>query len=333
MIYFSRSKYYFALLVALFILPFGFCREPGTSVSSKKQKSLRMGYALAGMISKDGYTKNRQYFEKVFKDYDIISSTGFCMNAKGKIHRETISSLFVSDILASKAQFHPLINLCNSHAGYEILKNKENMKNAASSIIHLSNAPYIHGIHLDFEYLPANHSNKYVQFIKLLAKPIKNKRKTLSVAVFPKVDFPEKYHQFHNISKISPMVDFIILMTYDYHSTHSLPGPVTDTDWAEKNIIYIKEHTAPNKILLGIPAYGYWWPNNTPKATVLVSKNISFYKRKYETSRHSSGCLFLKNKNGSGYLSDRVTRSRLNNLLQKHELGGSAIWRLGFEED
>lgn len=333
---FLRGKYYFIFLWILFIFSFHYCKKVESSQEKDKKSSKlqKMGYALSNQITQNQYFgKNRLYWQKNLSHYDIISSTGFCLNSKGKIENSPISTNFIKDLKLSHTQFHPLVNFCNTNAGYEILKKKKINQKAVFSIIKLARKEYISGIHIDFEYISPQYSNNLVQFLQNIAIPIRNQNKTISIALFPKIRFPEKYHKFHDIEKIEKWVDFVVIMAYDYHSVHTTPGPITSYRWAEDNILFFQKYYKNQKIFLGIPAYGYWWNHYSKKVKVLTSKNLLTYKKNKKINRHISGCLYLENHNGSGFISDKITRKNLIKLAERYHLHGTAMWRIGFEEN
>ncbi len=61
--------------------------------------------------------------------------------------------------------------------------------------------------------------------------------------------------------------DHLQLMTYDQHGPWGEPGAVAGVDWVEACLEYAVSHVAPEKLLIGLPAYGYDWD--------LTASNIS----------------------------------------------------------
>lgn len=50
-----------------------------------------------------------------------------------------------------------------------------------------------------------------------------------------------------------------LVMTYDEHGYVTGPGPVASAKWVDKVIKYTVSVIPQNKVLLGIPAYGFDW--------------------------------------------------------------------------
>ena len=124
-------------------------------------------------------------------------------------------------------------------------------------------------------------------------------------------------------------------MCYDLHDRHSSPGPVTDIAWAEKNIKFLLEHAEPGKIILGIPAYGYGW-GASGKVITLSARRGARLSTQNKSRRHSSGTLEVffrqRGKNFHAFIGDRHTEEALRNLAARYSLRGTALWRLGLEE-
>jgi spore germination protein YaaH len=53
-------------------------------------------------------------------------------------------------------------------------------------------------------------------------------------------------------------------MTYDQHTTWTVPGPVAGWNWTVANLEYALRIVPPQKLALGIPLYGYHWFTGTP---------------------------------------------------------------------
>jgi spore germination protein YaaH len=162
-----------------------------------------------------------------------------------------------------------------------------------------------------------------------------------------------------DLKEIGPLVDSVILMTYDYHYSGSLvTGPVAPNGGAgidsefdtETGIQKALEILPAKKIILGVPLYGYEWETLTPnnRAAVLPGSGIIASNRRVE--EFLSGCAScsaqLEAAAQESYLVywDEVSKtyhqlfypdeSFMKNkiaLAGKYNLGGVAFWALGYE--
>ncbi|MCP4136784.1 MAG: hypothetical protein GY754_37790 [bacterium] len=266
---------------------------------------------------------------------DAACITGFKLTSKGKI-KHSKGRLYSRVRKKTKkygVPLYPLIGFSSVAVGRKILRSPGLRKKAISSILRLVKKHNFTGVHLDFEYLPPAYAPRLAQFLKELRPALKGS--TLSMALFPPVEFPARLCGFHDPGLLAPHLDQVVLMCYDYHSHRSGPGPVTGVEWSRKNISEMLRHFKPGQVWLGIPAYGYHW-REKGRTRALSARAGMKLVRKYGSSRHPSGCVFVSYKDSKGrhtvYFSDKTTRRRLTNLARKQNLAGTALWRMGFED-
>ena len=112
---------------------------------------------------------------------------------------------------------------------------------------------------IDFEYDNEDEKNLYTEFIKKVKEGIGDIK--LFVALAPKNSDEQKgllytAHDYYNIGKI---VDYVILMTYEWGYTFGEPMPVAPLDQVRRVIRYAKSKIDESKIIMGVPNYGYDW--------------------------------------------------------------------------
>lgn len=112
---------------------------------------------------------------------------------------------------------------------------------------------------IDFEYVNEDEKNLYTEFIKKIKEGIGDNK--LFVALAPKNSDEQKgllytAHDYYNIGKI---VDYVILMTYEWGYTFGEPMPVAPLDQVRRVIRYAKSKIDESKIIMGVPNYGYDW--------------------------------------------------------------------------
>ncbi len=162
-----------------------------------------------------------------------------------------------------------------------------------------------------------------------------------------------------NLTEISKLVDYIVLMTYDFHYTGSLvTGAVSpmkgaginaefDTETGVKEALRIMPS---QKILLGTPLYGYEWETlgNTPYSAVMPASGQAIGNRRAEELIEScSSCsaqldleakesyvIYKDQQTGTYhqlfYPDEQATLEKIR-LTNTYKLGGVAVWALGYD--
>ncbi|WP_397536712.1 glycosyl hydrolase family 18 protein [Rummeliibacillus pycnus] len=116
-------------------------------------------------------------------------------------------------------------------------------------------------IHVDFEYLPPEDKEKYVEFLKRLVSKAHPEGLTVSVALAPKTSAnqPGKWYEGHDYKAIGEVVDFVILMTYEWGYSGGPPMAVSPIGPVRQVLEYGVTAIPPSKIMMGQNMYGYDW--------------------------------------------------------------------------
>ena len=170
-----------------------------------------------------------------------------------------------------------------------------------------------------------------------------------------------KNTQIWDIAALAPHVDYIIVMAYDFHrSSSQKAGPVAplfgDTAKWEESISYyfhaFLEKAPKEKIILGIPFYGYEWQTTSRESkshTFPETGSAASYQRvlqlleqkeELQVQEHwdevalSPYISYVKDENiyVVYYENSRSISYKLD-FVNQLDLGGIAIWALGYEDD
>lgn len=116
------------------------------------------------------------------------------------------------------------------------------------------------GVNIDFELVPVEQRDNFTTFLKALSNRLRPEGLSTSVAVPYKTgDNNPPYNAGYDYGGIGAAVDFVFLMAYDWHELGSEPGPVAPIGDVRKTVNYAIQKMGRNKILLGVPRYGYDW--------------------------------------------------------------------------
>jgi spore germination protein YaaH len=131
------------------------------------------------------------------------------------------------------------------------------------------------GFQLDFENVNWTDRDALSSWVREAAAAFHKENLQFSIATIPNAPgFPgetgfsawifENWRGAYDLKAIAQSVDFLCLMTYDQHTRWTAPGPVAGWAWTVSNLDYALKVVPREKILLGIPLYGYHWYAGTP---------------------------------------------------------------------
>lgn len=211
------------------------------------------------------------------------------------------------------------------------------------------------GVNIDFE--PVGETNSYreefTEFMQNLHIRLAAEKKMVSVSVYASA---ASRARIWDLEKLSPLVDYVVVMAYDY----TLPGdektgpnsPLRGAGTLFKhdivtNLAEITKLIPGEKVLLGIPFYGYEWSTNDTVKYTPTSKrgSVASLERIDDLIRENTLELLWDRNSLTPYAIRRVEgevvsqiyfenessiRLKLD-LVKQAELGGIAIWALGYE--
>ncbi len=241
------------------------------------------------------------------------------------------------------------------------LGSKQAQENFYVSLDNVLLAYPINGVNIDIE--TSGETNETLRknmtsFIKDLREHLQKKYSHVQLSIDMYAGAAENM-QIWDVKEIAPYVDYIIVMAYDFHrSSSQKAGPVAplfgDTaNWEESINLYFQSflQQAPReKIVLGIPFYGYEWQTTSRDAkshtfpdtgaTASYSRVLELLERKDELkvqehwnemalspyiSYVEDGEIYVVYYENSRSISYKL------DYVNQLDLGGIAIWALGYE--
>jgi spore germination protein YaaH len=219
-----------------------------------------------------------------------------------------------------------------------IFENLDTKESAISNAIKLIQNNNYDGIQLDFENMNADDNNSFSEFVKEIANQLHSIDKKLIVAVHAKS--PEygvwEGSAAHDWSQLNKYADYIMIMAYDYHWSTSGAGEIAPISWVRTTLNYAVDTIDKEKILLGIPLYGYDWVGT--KASALDYTDVQMLINTYDITPEMTlekEQYFTYEKNSlihTVYYSDSQTVQERLRLVEEYNIAGASFWRLGSED-
>lgn len=219
------------------------------------------------------------------------------------------------------------------------------------------------GVNIDIEYTgpvtPALRQN-FVLMVQKIRQHLNQKYAGVQLSIDMYATAASNNYLW-DVPAIGQYVDYIIIMAYDFHQRSSpLAGPVAPLFggkeyWQNDVSQQLKAFLAnipSEKILLGVPFYGYEWQttSNEPQATTypdtgstasydrvqtLLSQREKFQVEEKWNEAALSPYLSYKEQGKTYviYYEDSRSLSYKLDFVNQLDLGGIAIWALGYEGD
>ena len=117
------------------------------------------------------------------------------------------------------------------------------------------------GVEVDFEYVGKDNAQAYVSFIEQLKARIAPDGYTVFVSLSPKTSDTQEglLYEGHDYRSMGEAADKSFIMTYEWGYTYGPPMAVSPLDKVTDVIDYAISVISPEKIVMGVPNYGYDW--------------------------------------------------------------------------
>ena len=169
---------------------------------------------------------------------------------------------------ARAANVAPLMVITNIREGggfssdiaHAVLTNQTAQNNLINAILEILPKGY-YGINVDFEYIYPYDRESYNQFITRLTQIVKAQGYIIVTSLAPKTSAtqPGTLYEAHDYPVHGETVDFVILMTYEWGYTYGPAQAVAPLREVRRVLDYAVTAIPNEKILMGIPNYGYDW--------------------------------------------------------------------------
>lgn len=133
------------------------------------------------------------------------------------------------------------------------------------NLIQIANDEGYKDIHFDFELLYPTDRELYNNFLRKARDRFHMAGLTISAAVAPKAaDVTTGIYGAHDYAALGEILDFVLLMTYEWGYTYSEPQAVSPIMPVRRVVEYAASVMPRDKIFLGQNLYGYNWSSPFP---------------------------------------------------------------------
>jgi spore germination protein YaaH len=220
-----------------------------------------------------------------------LSSSGAIVPQYPKAQAAAITSDLARLRAAGLRMVPTIANVTNgafaAHPVDAILRSPALTRDHIAAIVALVDRQNDAGIDIDYEDLPPGDRAAYTRFVTELAAALHARGKVLSVAVFPQTGSAtagSKVTAAQDYAAIGKVADQVRIMGYNYHWASSGSGAVAPVSWVRSVLKYATTQMPASKVVLGIPLFGYDWPDGKQPAQTISWLQALRLSRQYHTT-------------------------------------------------
>ncbi|MCI1956421.1 MAG: LysM peptidoglycan-binding domain-containing protein [Oscillospiraceae bacterium] len=209
---------------------------------------------------------NQNTLQRTLPGLTYCSIFSYQVNADG-----TLNEIEDQDVIriSRNARVAPIMVITNlvtgegfsSELAHTILTDNAVQNRLLDNVLQTLGTKNYYGLNIDFEYINPSDREAYNTFVQNAAERLHNAGYILMTSLAPKTsgDQPGLLYEAHDYPVHGQFADYVILMTYEWGYTYGPARAVAPLNLVEQVIQYAVSVIPNQKILMGIPNYGYNW--------------------------------------------------------------------------
>lgn len=234
-------------------------------------------------------------------------------------------------------------NQFSDELGRILLNDEKVQQTLLNNISRIARQSNFRDIHFDFEYLRPEDREAYNRFLRRATERFHREGKTVSTALAPKTSAsqPGQWYEGHDYKAHGEIVDFSIIMTYEWGYSGGPPMAVSPIGPVRTVLTYALTEMPASKIVMGQNLYGYDWtlpyqPGNPPARAISPQEAIRLAVRYKASIRYDrvaqAPYIDYTDENGrlhKVWFEDARSIDAKFSLLKELKLRGMAYWKIG----
>ncbi len=273
------------------------------------------------------------------KGMNVISPTWFSLTDNNGNYKSLASKDYVAKAHAKGLQVWALIDNFSADVQTEtLLASTSTRRKLIDSLIADVGKYDLDGLNLDFESLKKEAGVHYIEFIRELSIPCRQKGIILSVDNY----VPAGYNSFYDLREQGIVADYVIMMGYDEHFAGGEAGSVSSINYVKNGIAGMLENVPREKLIGGVPFYTRLWTEAgdgtiTSKAMGIAEEKRWVDNNQVELTWQADTAQYygeVQTSDGAQFLwmeEERSLKEKMN-VIRQNDLAGVACWKLGFED-
>ncbi|GAB1476698.1 glycoside hydrolase family 18 protein [Bacillota bacterium] len=149
----------------------------------------------------------------------------------------------------------------DSQLAHDVLNNPEARRRLVENILSNIKAKGLGGVDFDFEFIFPEDKEAYASFVQQTRERLNPEGYMVTVALAPKTyaEQPGLLYEGHDYVLLGRASNLVLLMTYEWGYMYGPPMAVAPVNMVRRVLDYAITVIPREKILMGIPNYGYDW--------------------------------------------------------------------------
>lgn len=196
------------------------------------------------------------------------------------------------------------------------------------------------GLDVDFEYINPEDADAFIAFLENVTTKLHAEGFRVNIDLAPKTsaEQPGLLYEAHDYARAGNIADSSLIMTYEWGYAHGPPMAVAPIDQVERVMGYAVTAIPRDRILMGVPNYGYVWQlPYIPRETVATSIGNEFaaelaarYRAEIQfDERAASPFFYYTGEEGFAHtvwFEDVRSISRKWDIIERESLLGAGYW-------
>lgn len=221
---------------------------------------------------------------------------------------------------------------------YEILSSTTKRGILVQGLVQAALDCGLDGINVDFETVNGTSGPHFVQFLRELSIQCRLNQLVLSVDNY----VPFNFNDYYNREEQGVVADYVIVMGYDehWHGSGNV-GSVSSIEYVRNGIERMTEEVPSGKVVNALPFYTILWKTTGTEVTddyvTMINQSNMVASMGMQTEWNDETCqnygeLVSGDTTYQIWLEDLDSIQVKLNVMNNYDLGGVAVWRLGYED-
>ena len=274
-------------------------------------------------------------------DFSDVIHFGYLLKADGTVREK---DNFANDKFASEGKdlaerkgmkTQMLVTAFDRTISDSVLGDEALRQKTIDSIVGFVKEEDFDGVNLDYEVVSVSMRDNFTAFVRDLKAALPSDV-VLSLSLRCRTYASQTWLNGYDYESLAKHADQCIVMMYDQHYNGGEAGAIAGIDWMETSMNYLGQFIPKEKFIVGIGAYGRYWPENGKGSAIFIQPAFDLAKEQgVEVLRDEKTGVphfdYTSPERGkvSVWFEDAVSMKQKMDLVKKYDLAGIAVWRMG----